>query len=91
MKDKEQENLFGDSFSINDCDREWKDMPEFVHTKNEPYRVLKIKFKNQEDLDKFEKLINQKISSYNVYWYPKQNLKTYFNDEVYVDEDEDES
>ncbi len=86
--EKDQASLFEDSFLINDCDREWKDMPEFVQKKQTIYRALTINFKNQEDLDKFEKLINQKISSYNTYWFPKQNLKTYFNDKVYIDEDE---
>ena len=45
--EKDQASLFEDSFLINDCDREWKDMPEFVQKKQTIYRALTINFKNQ--------------------------------------------
>lgn len=40
----------------------WKDMPEFVQEKQEPYAQMIVRFRNQEDLDEFARLIGQKLT-----------------------------
>jgi hypothetical protein len=69
---------------------EWKNMPEYKFTVENPIRVLKIKFKTIEDLEKFEKLLGQKIDpKRNTYWYPEYH-ESLFSNMIYVDEkDED--
>ena len=46
-----------------DYRHEWKDMPEFVQDKKEPYAKIIIRFDSEEDLQDFAKLINQKLTS----------------------------
>ena len=41
---------------------EWKDMPEFVQTKQEPYATFNIRFRCKEDLDEFARMIGQKLT-----------------------------
>jgi hypothetical protein len=41
---------------------EWKDMPEFVQGKQEPYAQMIIRFRNQQDLDEFSEMIGQKLT-----------------------------
>jgi len=41
---------------------EWKDMPEFIQTKQEPYAQMIVRFRNQEDLDEFAHTIGQKLT-----------------------------
>ena len=41
---------------------EWKDMPEFVQKKQDPYAKIIIRFETKEDLEEFSKLINQKLT-----------------------------
>ena len=41
---------------------EWKNMPEFVQQKQEPYSKLIIRIETQQDLEEFSKLINQKLT-----------------------------
>lgn len=41
---------------------EWKDMPEFIQTKQEPYSQIIVRFRNQEDLDEFAQMIGQKLT-----------------------------
>ena len=40
--------------------KEWKDMPEFSHSDNTPYKRLIVNFDTKEDVDKFFKLIKLK-------------------------------
>lgn len=50
---------------------EWRDMPEFVQEDLTPYRVINVRFRNQEDVDAFEKLMEQKITEkQKTLWYP---------------------
>jgi hypothetical protein len=46
-----------------DWKKEWKDMPEFVQEKKEPYAKIIIRFDNEEDLQEFAKLIGQKLTN----------------------------
>jgi hypothetical protein len=41
---------------------EWKDMPEFVQPKQEPYATLNVRFRCQEDLEEFARMIGQKLT-----------------------------
>jgi hypothetical protein len=41
---------------------EWKDMPEFVQEKQEPFAKIIIRFETKENLEEFAKLINQKLT-----------------------------
>jgi hypothetical protein len=41
---------------------EWKDMPEFIQTKQEPHAQIIVRFRNQEDLDEFAQMIGQKLT-----------------------------
>ena len=41
---------------------EWKNMPEFVQEKQDPYAKIIIRFETQKDLEEFAKLIGQKLT-----------------------------
>ena len=50
---------------------EWRQMPEFVQEKQEPYAQITFRFESQEDLVEFSKLIGQKLTSKTKSaWYP---------------------
>lgn len=42
--------------------KEWKDMPEFVQNKKEPYAQIIVRFENEKDLQEFAKIIGQKAN-----------------------------
>ncbi len=66
---------------------EWKDMPEFVQEKQEPYAKIIFRFENQEDLDEFSKLINQKLTKKTKSaWYPFKSHWTGANNKCWGDE-----
>jgi hypothetical protein len=48
--------------SINPIFDEWKDMPEFVQEKQEPYAKIIVRFANKEDLEEFSQIIEQKLT-----------------------------
>jgi hypothetical protein len=52
-------NLFNDEDLVNS---EWVGMPEFVLEKQKPHAQLIVRFRNQEDLQEFANLINQKLT-----------------------------
>lgn len=50
---------------------EWKDMPEFVMEDLRPHRVINVRFRNDEDVAVFEKLMEQKITpKQKTIWFP---------------------
>ena len=59
--------------------KEWKDMPEFSHGDNTPYKRLIVNFDTKKDVDKFFKLIKQeytdKTKYINIPYRPKQILR----------------
>ena len=56
---------------INNAYEEWKEMPEFDQKNKMAFRSFPIHFKNQEAVDKFAALINQKITDRTRYiWFP---------------------
>jgi hypothetical protein len=42
---------------VNDWEEHWQGMPEFVQVKQEPFAKITVRFRNQEDLDDFARLI----------------------------------
>jgi hypothetical protein len=69
MAEEEQLNMFNLG---PDWEDEWTDMPEYVTNKIEPYRMVIMRFRNQEDVDKFQKLIDQGMTrETKSLWYPK--------------------
>jgi len=65
--------------------KEWQDMPEFVQKDLTSFRKIVVHFRNQADIDKFSKLIKQKITKAPSLWYPKWKKRRYA-DKEYVDE-----
>lgn len=55
-------NLFNIEEQEPDWKQEWKDMPEFVQDKKEPYAKIIIRFESEEDLQDFAKIIGQKLT-----------------------------
>jgi len=64
-------NLFEQEEVLKDWQKEWKDMPEFVQEKKEPYSKIIVRFDSEEDLQEFAKLIGQKLTNKTKsIWYP---------------------
>lgn len=51
-----------DDVEVSDVFAEWKDMPEFIQERQEPYAQMIIRFRNQQDLDEFSEMIGQKLT-----------------------------
>lgn len=74
-----------------DWEKEWKDMPEFVHNDLRPLRTLFVHFKDEQDIKEFSKIINQKITSQTKFiWYPKEDARKLMNYR-YIDSEEEEN
>lgn len=60
-----EDNLFEENQvgKTDDWREEWKDMPEFVQNKQEPYAKIIFRFDNEESLQDFAKLIGQKLTN----------------------------
>lgn len=70
-----------------DWKNEWIGMPEFIQTKSEkPFTQITIRFKNQDDLNEFSKLINQKLTKKTKsIWFPQ--IERGLNaDKLYINE-----
>ena len=46
-----------------DWQREWQGMPEFVQEKDEPFAMVRVRFRTQEDMEHFAELIGQKMTA----------------------------
>ena len=65
---------------------EWKNMPEFVQDKQEPFAKIIVRFNSQEDLDEFSNLIGQKLTpKTKSIWHP-QLVRGINSAKRYVDE-----
>lgn len=79
-------NKINDEVDIFDWEREWQDMPEFIQEDLTSFRKIVIHFRNQEDVDKFSTLIQQKITpKQKSLWFPQLEIRRY-SDKRYVDE-----
>ena len=66
---------------------EWQGMPEFVQEDLSPYRVIYVRFRNAEDVAKFEELMGQRITEkQKTIWFPyaEPRLRAHLR---YVDEE----
>ena len=74
-------------------EREWKDMPEYSQKDMSADRTLYFHFRNKEDVEKFSKLIGQKIHpNEKSYWYPEKTInevanKRYINEDDFIEKD----
>jgi len=62
-----------DLFGYEDFDwrKEWQGMPEFFQEDLTPYRVLNLRFRNEEDVQEFAKLVEQVITpKQKALWFP---------------------
>lgn len=59
--------------NLEDWKKEWVGMPEFIQEKTEkPYTEIKIRFRNEEDLKKFSKIVEQTLTKKTKsIWFPK--------------------
>ena len=65
---------------------EWKNMPEFIQEKQEPYAKIIVRFETKENLEEFSKLIGQKLTSKTKsIWHPEL-IKGIHSARRYVDE-----
>jgi len=64
---------------------EWKDMPEFKLKNLKSKRQITVHFRNNEDVDKFIKLIGQNITPNTKYiWFPVI-VKRVLKNKIYID------
>lgn len=74
-----------------DWRKHWKDMPEFHQEDLTSHRKIIIHFRNDEDVEEFAKLIDQKITpKQKSTWYPYLAPRRYAH-LLYVTEEENES
>ena len=89
FSENEIENItkyMGDETDWLKTDEHWKDMPEFQHGNEAPYRSIHVHFKTQKDMETFFKLIKQDFTDKTKYvWYP-QIEKNVLKDKGYVKE-----
>lgn len=82
-KDDKQMKLFD---SPEWWEEHWQGMPEFVQDDLSPFRTIMLHFKDREDMELFEKLVDQKIyRETKSIWYPKVKIERYINKQ-YIDE-----
>jgi DNA repair ATPase RecN len=83
---EKQESLFEEQDLTKDWEKEWQDMPEYKQDRKQAYANINVRFRNEEDLQKFAKIVDQNLNQKTqAIWYPKleiQNLKS----KRYVDE-----
>tara|TARA_B100001013_G_C24557201_1_gene421056 strand:- start:129 stop:467 length:339 start_codon:yes stop_codon:yes gene_type:complete len=104
-KESNQITLFGRNNIKKSWENEWQDMPEFHQKKVEAHATIVIRFRNEEDLQKFAKLVEQthlNINSKSM-WFPElerkdlykrgelnyDNGKTFLSRDRYVDKKND--
>jgi hypothetical protein len=72
--DLEELNEWGFNFpdmDIENYQENWKDMPEFIQDDQTPFQSVIVHFKDKNDVERFAKLINQKITDKTKYlWFP---------------------
>lgn len=67
---------------------EWDGMPEYVHEDKTAFQSIAIHFKDQEAVEAFSALVEQKITPHTRYlWYPEIEIETYA-DKRYAPESE---
>lgn len=83
MKKQKSLNLFD---METECEKEWKDMPEFMQKDLDPYKQITVNFETEADMLAFAKLVNQRVTyTTKSIWYPKVDYEKIIN-KRYVDE-----
>jgi len=60
----------------NDANAEWRGMPEFDQQDKMAYRTIKVHFKDQDAVNRFAKIVRQKITEETRYiWYPQAEIE----------------
>jgi hypothetical protein len=88
MEDKEfkQDFLFEQSEIEKDWEKEWIGMPEYVQERKEEYAKIIVRFRNEEDLQEFAKLVEQNLNiKTQSIWFPKLIFQDHFS-KRYIDE-----
>ena len=81
-----QDFLFQGDEIEKDWEKEWVGMPEFVQEKKEEYAKVIVRFRNEEDLQQFAKLMEQNVNvKTQSIWFPKLTFQDHFS-KRYVDE-----
>lgn len=81
-----QDFLFQGDEIEKDWEKEWIGMPEFVQEKKEEYAKVIVRFRNEEDLQQFAKLMEQNVNvKTQSIWFPKLTFQDHFS-KRYVDE-----
>ena len=61
-----------------DMDEIWEGMPEYENEDLEPYRTLKLHFRNEADVKKFSEMMQQQITDRTKsMWYPQLERETF--------------
>ena len=82
MEDKEfkQDFLFEQSEIEKDWEKEWVGMPEYVQERKEEYAKIIVRFRNEEDLQEFAKLVEQNLNiKTQSIWFPKLIFQDHFS------------
>ena len=75
------EPLFDDFYSVH-----WQGMPEFIQEQKHEYCKLVVRFRNEDDLQDFAKLIGQKLNKKSqATWHPELKRGELQGNFVYVD------
>jgi len=83
-KKKKRPGFFGD-IKEEKWREEWQGMPEFIQEDQESFKSIIVHFENQEDMDNFAKLAEQRITlKTQSIWYPKANIARVMN-KIYID------
>ena len=86
--EKDQGLLFDNIEDFDIIEREWEGMPEYAQEDLGAYRKIYINLRNQEDVDRLSKLMDQKIyPNEKSYWFPHKADKIQA-DKIYTDEKE---
>jgi len=68
-------------------EKEWQGMPEFVQENQLAYQQIIVNFKNDDDVQKFAKLIGRSLSTKsNIIWFPDVPRKNLLNRKCIDDE-----
>jgi|TARA_B100000424_G_C22659492_1_gene362965 dTDP-4-amino-4,6-dideoxygalactose transaminase len=78
--------LFEDFDEVKKWEEHWQDMPEFYQEDLTSKRKIIVHFRNEEDVQKFAKLLNQRITPKSPsLWYPEMKPRIRTN-KKYIDE-----
>mgnify|MGYP001201291130 CR=1 FL=1 len=83
------ENLFETEGGPDNPWDHWKNMPEYVSEHKEAYATVLVRFRNEEDLRAFGKIVDVDFTgTKSSIWYPKLERGLNITGHFYVDEDD---